>query len=117
MKIRKMIIKINKKRKIINKLNSVKKKIKKINDFLFRENEKNNNLDNSFDSQVDLDFKHIKPKIMKDNSIEEYFKEEQNNRCVNDNISKPVLIKAFPRPKLNMPKFPSFFINHRNKNK
>ena len=93
----------------INKLNSVKKKIKKINDFLFRENEKNNNLDNSFDSQADLDFKHIKPKIMKDNSIEEYFKEEQSNKYANDNISKPVLIKAFPRPKLNMPKFPSFF--------
>ena len=46
---------------------------------------------------------------MKDNSIEEYFKEDQKKKNYNENISKPVLIKAFPRPKLNMPKFPSFF--------
>ena len=93
----------------INKLTSVKNKIKKINDILFKENEKNNNLNISFDSQADLDFKHIKPKVMKDNSIEEYFKEDQKQKYDNENISKPVLIKAFPRPKLNMPKFPSFF--------
>ena len=93
----------------INKLTSVKNKIKKINDILFKENEKNNNLNISFDSQADLDFKHIKPKVMKDNSIEEYFKEDEKQKYDNENISKPVLIKAFPRPKLNMPKFPSFF--------
>ena len=92
----------------INKLTSVKNKIKKINKDLFKENEKNNNSNVSQDSQVALEFKHIKPKIMKDNSIEEYFIEEQKIKYTNDNLLKPVLIRSLPRPKLNIPKY-SFF--------
>ena len=93
----------------INKLASVKNKIKKINQDLFKENEKNNNSNVSLDSQVDLNFKHIKPAIMKDNSIEDYFEEEQKNKHSNEILLKPVLIRSLPRPKLNIPKYPSFF--------
>ena len=76
---------------------------------MFKENEKNNNSNISIDSQTALDFKHIKPVIMKENSIEEYFKDEQGNKYTQDNLSKPVLIRSLPRPKLNIPKYPSFF--------
>ena len=94
----------------INILTSVKNKIKKMNKDLFKENETNENANVSIDSQLDLDFKHIKPKIMKENSIEDYFKEEQkNNKYTGDALLKPVLIKSLPRPKLNIPKYPSFF--------
>ena len=90
----------------INKLASVKNKIKKINKDFFKENEKNNNSNISFDSQAALDFKHIKPKIMKDNSIEDYFEEEKKDKISNNNLLKPSLIRPFPRPKLNIPKYP-----------
>ena len=94
----------------INMLTSVKNKIKRMNKDLFKENETNKNPNVSIDSQLDLDFKHIKPKIMKENSIEDYFKEEQkNNKYTGDTLLKPVLIKSLPRPKLNIPKYPSFF--------
>ena len=95
----------------INKLTSVKKKINKINKDFFKENEKNNISNISFDSQAALDFKHIKPKIMKENSIEEYFKEELKDKNIKEHLSKPVLIRSLPRPKLNIPKYPSFFYN------
>ena len=78
----------------INKLTSVKKKIKKINKDFFKENEKNNISNISFDSQAALDFKHIKPKIMKENSIEEYFKEELKDKNIKEHLSKPVLIRS-----------------------
>ena len=93
----------------INILASVKNKIKKINKDLFKENEKNDNSNISIDSQVDINFKHIKPLIMKENSIEDYFKEEKKNYISNDKLLKPVLIRSLPRPKLNIPKYPSFF--------
>ena len=94
----------------INMLTSAKNKIKRMNKDLFKENETNEIANVSIDSQLDLDFKHIKPKIMKENSIEDYFKEEQkNNKYTGDALLKPVLIKSLPRPKLNIPKYPSFF--------
>ena len=93
----------------INILASVKNRIKKINKDLFKENEKNENPNISIDSQIDINFKHIKPLIMKENSIEDYFKEEQKNNTLKDNLLKPVLIRSLPRPKLNIPKYPSFF--------
>ena len=95
----------------INKLTTVKNKIKKINKDFFKENEKNNNSNISIDSQAAFDFKHIKPIIMKENSIEDYFKEELKDKNVNENLSKPILIRHLPRPKLNIPKYPSFFHN------
>ena len=94
----------------INILASVKNRIKKINKDLFKENEKNENPNISIDSQIDINFKHIKPLIMKENSIEDYFKEEQKNNTLKDKLLKPVLIRSLPRPKLNIPKYPSFFI-------
>ena len=94
----------------INILASVKNRIKKINKDLFKENEKNENPNISIDSQIDINFKHIKPLIMKENSIEDYFKEEQKNNTLKNKLSKPVLIRSLPRPKLNIPKYPSFFI-------
>ena len=94
----------------INILASVKNRIKKINKDLFKENEKNENPNISIDSQIDINFKHIKPLIMKENSIEDYFKEEQKNNTLKDKLSKPVLIRSLTRPKLNIPKYPSFFI-------
>ena len=94
----------------INILASVKSRIKKINKDLFKENEKNENPNISIDSQIDINFKHIKPLIMKENSIEDYFKEEQKNNTLKDKLLKPVLIRSLPRPKLNIPKYPSFFI-------
>ena len=93
----------------INILASVKSRIKKINKDLFKENEKNENPNISIDSQIDINFKHIKPLIMKENSIEDYFKEEQKNNTLKDKLLKPVLIRSLPRPKLNIPKYPSFF--------
>ena len=93
----------------INILASVKNRIKKINKDLFKENEKNKNSDISIDSQNEINFKHIKPLIMKENSIEDYFKEEKKNNNSKDNLLKPVLIRSLPRPKLNIPKYPSFF--------
>ena len=93
----------------INILASVKNRIKKINKDLFKENEKNENPNISIDSQIDINFKHIKPLIMKENSIEDYFKEEQKNNTLKDKLLKPVLIRSLPRPKLNIPKYPSFF--------
>ena len=93
----------------INILASVKNRIKKINKDLFKENEKNENQNISIDSQMDINFKHIKPLIMKENSIEDYFKEEQKNYSLKDKLLKPVLIRSLPRPKLNIPKYPSFF--------
>ena len=93
----------------INILASVKNRIKKINKDLFKENEKNENPNISIDSQIDINFKHIKPLIMKENSIEDYFKEEQKNNTFKDKLLKPVLIRSLPRPKLNIPKYPSFF--------
>jgi len=88
----------------INILASVKNRIKKINKDLFKENEKNENQNISIDSQMDINFKHIKPLIMKENSIEDYFKEEQKNYSLKDKLLKPVLIRSLPRPKLNIPK-------------
>ena len=93
----------------INILASVKNRIKKINKDLFKANEKNENPNISIDSQIDINFKHIKPLIMKENSIEDYFKEEQKNNTLKDKLLKPVLIRSLPRPKLNIPKYPSFF--------
>ena len=48
---------------------------------------------------------------MKENSIEEYFKEELKDKNIKEHLSKPVLIRSLPRPKLNIPKYPSFFYN------
>ena len=77
---------------------------------MFKENEKNNNTNISVDSQSDLEFKHIKPMIMNENYIKEnYFKEEQKDKYANDSLLKPILIRSLPRPKLNIPKYPTFF--------
>ena len=87
-------------------LNDVKKEIKKMNKDSYEENEKTQN--SSFDSQINLGFKHIKPVIKKEKFFEDYLKEDQPKK-ENDTISKPILIRSLRRPKLNVPNFPSFF--------
>ena len=87
-------------------LNDVKKEIKKMNKDSFEENEKTQN--SSFDSQINLGFKHIKPVIKKEKFFEDYLKEDQPKK-EKDTISKPILIRSLRRPKLNVPNFPSFF--------
>ena len=87
-------------------LTDVKKKIKKIYNNSYEENEKTHN--SSLDSQITLGFKHIKPIIKKENFFNDYLKDEEP-RIENETISKPVLIRSLPRPKLNVPKYPSFF--------
>lgn len=90
-------------------LSGVKKKINQIHKNLMDDSgNKMKNSDFSIDSQISLGFKHIKPIIKRDNFISEYFKEDEiiSN---NETLSKPTLIKPFPRPKLNVPKYPSFF--------
>ena len=62
----------------------------------------------SFDSQINLGFKHIKPVIKKEKFFEDYLKEDQPKK-EKDTISKPILIRSLRRPKLNVPNFPSFF--------
>ena len=88
-------------------LTDVKNKIKKINKDLYEENE-NEKTQNSIDSQITLGFKHIKPVIKKEKFYEEYFKDDEQKK-ENDSISKPILIRSLPRPKLNVPNYPSFF--------
>ena len=87
-------------------LNDVKKEIKKMNKDSFEENEKTQN--SSFDSQINLGFKHIKPVIKKEKFFEDYLKEDQPKK-EKDTISKPILIRSLRRPKLNVPNFHSFF--------
>lgn len=87
-------------------LNDVKKEIKKMNKDSYEENEKTQN--SSFDSQINLGFKHIKPVIKKEKFFEDYLKEDQPKK-ERDTISKPILIRSLRRPKLNVPNFPSFF--------
>jgi hypothetical protein len=87
-------------------LNDVKKEIKKMNKDSYEENEKTQN--SSFDSQINLGFKHIKPVIKKEKFFEDYLKEDQPKK-EKDTISKPILIRSLRRPKLNVPNFPSFF--------
>ena len=91
-------------------LTNVKNKIKKINKDLYEknENEKTQNSEFSIDSQITLGFKHIKPIIKKDNFYEEYLKEDEP-KIEKETISKPILIRTLPRPKLNVPNYPSFF--------
>ena len=87
-------------------LNDVKKEIKKMNKDSYEENEKTQN--SSFESQINLGFKHIKPVIKKEKFFEDYLKEDQPKK-EKDTISKPILIRSLRRPKLNVPNFPSFF--------
>ena len=91
-------------------MTNVKNKIKKINKDLYEknENEKTQNSEFSIDSQITLGFKHIKPIIKKDNFYEEYLKEDEP-KIEKETISKPILIRTLPRPKLNVPNYPSFF--------
>ena len=88
-------------------LTDVKNKIKKINKD-YEEVDKTQNSEYSIDSQINLGFKHIKPIIKRENFIEEYFKDDEVKND-NETITKPLLIKSFPRPKLNVPNYPSFF--------
>lgn len=87
-------------------LTDVKKKIKRINKDLYEENDKTQN--SSVDSDITLGFSHIKPVIKKENFYEEYLKEDEPKK-ENETISKPILIRSLPRPKLNVPNYPSFF--------
>ena len=87
-------------------LTDVKKEIRKINKDSFEENEKTQN--SSIDSQINLGFKHIKPIIKRENFYDDYIKDDEP-KIENETISRPTLIKTFPRPKLNVPNFPSFF--------
>lgn len=87
-------------------LTDVKNQIKKINKDLYEENEKTQN--SSVDSEITLGFKHIKPVIKKENFYEEYLKDDEP-KTENESISKPILIRSLPRPKLNVPNYPSFF--------
>ena len=87
-------------------LTDVKKKIKRINKDLYEENDKTQN--SSVDSDITLGFSHIKPVIKKENFYEEYLKEDEPKK-ENETISKPILIRPLPRPKLNVPNYPSFF--------
>ena len=88
-------------------LTDVKNKIRKINKD-YEETDKTQNSEYSVDSQINLGFKHIKPIIKKEKFIEEYFKDDEQKKD-NETISKPLLIKSFPRPKLNVPNYPSIF--------
>ena len=88
-------------------LTDVKNKIRKINKD-YAEIDKTQNSDYSIDSQINLGFKHIKPIIKKEKFIEEYFKDDEQKK-ENETITKPLLIKSFPRPKLNVPSYPYFF--------
>ena len=91
-------------------LTDVKNKIKKINKDLYEdnENEKTQNSEFSIDSQMTLGFKHIKPIIKRENFYDEYLKDDEPKK-ENETISKPILIRSLPRPKLNVPNYPSFF--------
>ena len=89
-------------------LTDVKNKIKKINKDSFEGNEKTQNSEFSIDSQITLGFKHIKPVIKKENFYQEYLKDDEPKEET-DRISKPILIRSLPRPKLNVPNYPSFF--------
>ena len=91
-------------------LTDVKNKIKKINKGLYEdnENEKTQNSEFSIDSQMTLGFKHIKPIIKRENFYDEYLKDDEPKK-ENETISKPILIRSLPRPKLNVPNYPSFF--------
>lgn len=91
-------------------LTDVKNKIKKINKDLYEENEneKTQNSEFSIDSQITLGFKHIKPIIKRENFYDEYLKDDEPKK-ENETISKPILIRSLPRPKLNVPNYPSFF--------
>ena len=60
------------------------------------------------DSQITLGFKHIKPVIKKEKFFEDYLKDDEPKKD-NETISKPILIRSLPRPKLNVPNYPSFF--------
>ena len=89
-------------------LTDVKNKIKKINKDTYEENEKTQNSEYSMDSQITLGFKHIKPVIKKEKFFEDYLKDDEPKKD-NETISKPILIRSLPRPKLNVPNYPSFF--------
>ena len=89
-------------------LTDVKNKIKKINKDSYEEIEKTQNSEFSLDSQITLGFKHIKPVIKKENFYQEYLKDEEPKEEI-DRISRPILIRSLPRPKLNVPNYPSFF--------
>ena len=89
-------------------LTDVKNKIKKINKDTYEENEKTQNSEFSIDSQITLGFKHIKPVIKKENFFEDYLKDDEP-KIDNETILKPTLIRPLPRPKLNVPNYPSFF--------
>ena len=89
-------------------LTDVKNKIKKINKD-YEDNEKIQNSEFSIDSEINLGFKHIRPIIKKENFLNEYFKDEDPKK-ENETISKPMLIRSLPRPKLNVPNYPSFFL-------
>ena len=89
-------------------LNDVKNKIKKINKDSYEEIEKTQNSEFSIDSQMTLGFKHIKPIIKRENFYDEYLKDDEPKK-ENETISKPILIRSLPRPKLNVPNYPSFF--------
>ena len=89
-------------------LTDVKNKIKKINKDAYEENEKTQNSEFSIDSQITLGFKHIKPVIKKENFFEDYLKDDEP-KIDNETILKPTLIRSLPRPKLNVPNYPSFF--------
>ena len=89
-------------------LTDVKNKIKKINKDSYEEIEKTQNSEFSVDSQITLGFKHIKPVIKKENFYKEYLKDDEPKTEI-DRISKPILIRSFPRPKLNVPNYPFFF--------
>lgn len=89
-------------------LTDVKNKIKKINKD-YEDNEKTQNSEFSIDSEINLGFKHIRPIIKKENFLNEYFKDDEPKK-ENETISKPMLIRSLPRPKLNVPNYPSFFL-------
>ena len=89
-------------------LTDVKNKIKKINEDKYEENDKTKNSDCSTDSHITLGFKHIKPVIKKEIFFEDYLKDDEPKKD-NESISKPILIRSLPRPKLNVPNYPSFF--------
>jgi len=97
-------------------LTDVKNKIKKINkDSSFRENDKTQNSDFSGDSQIALGFKYIKPVIKKQKFYEDYLQDDKPKR-ENEHISRPILIRSLPRPKLGVPNYPYFFNKDSNIN-
>ena len=95
--------------KKINMLNEVKNDIKKLNKKSFDNKLLTPKKDNSFYSTHHDNMRNYSQK--KDNFFDELFndeKEDKNFTNYDSKIVKPILIKSFPKPKLNVPNYINF---------